>query len=94
MWVARDFTTFLFNPNETRLLTTAGPRIKPCTNIWFSISRRLAYPSVSAHQHNGADGRLRELESKICVGNHDAAVLGDLALELFNPFARQALEWT
>ena len=38
--------------------------------------------------------RLRELDSRICIGNHDAAVIGQLPLELFNPFARQALEWT
>lgn len=38
--------------------------------------------------------RLRELDSTICMGNHDAAVLGQLPLEFFNPFARHALEWT
>ena len=28
------------------------------------------------------------------LGNHDAAVLGGVDIELFNPAARQALEWT
>jgi diadenosine tetraphosphatase ApaH/serine/threonine PP2A family protein phosphatase len=28
------------------------------------------------------------------VGNHDLAALGDLDLALFNPFAREAAEWT
>jgi diadenosine tetraphosphatase ApaH/serine/threonine PP2A family protein phosphatase len=37
---------------------------------------------------------LRERGARICLGNHDAAVLGRLELNLFNPFARFAVEWT
>ncbi|MFQ5505580.1 MAG: metallophosphoesterase family protein, partial [Planctomycetota bacterium] len=38
--------------------------------------------------------KLREVEATICLGNHDAAVIGKLELEHFNPFAKQALLWT
>ncbi|MCB9880632.1 MAG: metallophosphoesterase family protein [Planctomycetes bacterium] len=38
--------------------------------------------------------RLRELDCKICLGNHDAAVVRRLPLDVFNPFAKMALEWT
>lgn len=37
---------------------------------------------------------LRERDALICLGNHDAAVLGRISLDLFNPFARYAVEWT
>ena len=37
---------------------------------------------------------LRERGAQICLGNHDAAVLGRISLDLFNPFARYAVEWT
>ena len=37
---------------------------------------------------------LRDRDAVICLGNHDAAVLGRLSLDLFNPFARFAVEWT
>jgi diadenosine tetraphosphatase ApaH/serine/threonine PP2A family protein phosphatase len=30
----------------------------------------------------------------VCIGNHDAAVVGLLSPEYFNPYARQAVEWT
>lgn len=38
--------------------------------------------------------RLRALDCKICLGNHDAATVRRLPLEVFNPFAKMALEWT
>ncbi|MEO0478167.1 MAG: metallophosphoesterase family protein [Planctomycetota bacterium] len=37
---------------------------------------------------------LRESEATICLGNHDAAVLGTLSTDYFNPYARAAVEWT
>lgn len=38
--------------------------------------------------------RLTEIEASICLGNHDAAAVGMLPLDVFNPFAKMALEWT
>ena len=38
--------------------------------------------------------RLRELGAVGVRGNHDAAVLGGLEVEWFNPDARRAVEWT
>ena len=38
--------------------------------------------------------RLRELGAVGVRGNHDAATLGALDVELFNPTARRAVEWT
>lgn len=39
--------------------------------------------------------RVQALRPKHSIlGNHDLAALGELDLELFNPFARQAAEWT
>jgi predicted phosphodiesterase len=38
--------------------------------------------------------RLAEVGAVGVRGNHDAATLGSVDLELFNPAARQALEWT
>jgi diadenosine tetraphosphatase ApaH/serine/threonine PP2A family protein phosphatase len=37
---------------------------------------------------------VRELGCTVCLGNHDAAVVGLLSTEYFNPYARQAVEWT
>lgn len=37
---------------------------------------------------------VRELNCTVCLGNHDAAVVGLLSTEFFNPYARQAVEWT
>lgn len=37
---------------------------------------------------------VRELGCKVCMGNHDAAVLGLLDTAYFNNFARAAIEWT
>ena len=37
---------------------------------------------------------LRELECTVCIGNHDAAVVGFLDTEYFNTYARAAIEWT
>jgi len=37
---------------------------------------------------------VRELNCTICLGNHDAAVVGLLSTEYFNPYACQAVEWT
>ncbi len=37
---------------------------------------------------------LQELQCTVCVGNHDAAVVGLLDPEYFNSYARQAIEWT
>src|SRR5262245_35412422 len=47
----------------------------------------------------GADPRacidcIRELGCTVCMGNHDAAVLGLLDMDYFNHFARAAIEWT
>jgi diadenosine tetraphosphatase ApaH/serine/threonine PP2A family protein phosphatase len=38
--------------------------------------------------------RVRELGCTVCLGNHDAAVLGLLDTTYFNNFARAAIEWT
>jgi len=38
--------------------------------------------------------RLLGLSCRICLGNHDAAVLGKLSIDEFNPYARMAVEWT
>lgn len=39
--------------------------------------------------------RIRELGPQLAlVGNHDLAALGQLDLEMFNPYAREAAEWT
>lgn len=38
--------------------------------------------------------RLREIGAVGVRGNHDAAALGGLGIEWFNPEARQAIEWT
>ena len=38
--------------------------------------------------------RLREIGATGVRGNHDAAVLGSLGVEWFNPAARRAVEWT
>jgi diadenosine tetraphosphatase ApaH/serine/threonine PP2A family protein phosphatase len=38
--------------------------------------------------------RVRELNCTVCLGNHDAAVVGLLSTEYFNPYACQAVEWT
>jgi diadenosine tetraphosphatase ApaH/serine/threonine PP2A family protein phosphatase len=37
---------------------------------------------------------VRELDCTVCLGNHDAAVLGMLDTAYFNNFARAAIEWT
>ena len=37
---------------------------------------------------------VRELDCTVCIGNHDAAVVGLLSTDYFNPYARQAVEWT
>lgn len=37
---------------------------------------------------------LQDLGAVVCLGNHDAAVLGTLATDYFNPYARAAVEWT
>ena len=37
---------------------------------------------------------IRDLGCTVCLGNHDAAVVGLLSTEYFNPYARQAVEWT
>jgi diadenosine tetraphosphatase ApaH/serine/threonine PP2A family protein phosphatase len=39
-------------------------------------------------------GRLREIGAVGVRGNHDAATLGELDIEWFNPDARRAIEWT
>lgn len=37
---------------------------------------------------------LREREVIVVKGNHDAACVGELDMTYFNPYARQAVEWT
>ena len=37
---------------------------------------------------------IREKNAVIVLGNHDAAVVGSMSLDWFNPFARDAAEWT
>lgn len=37
---------------------------------------------------------VRELGCTVCVGNHDAAVLGALDTDYFNNYARLAIDWT
>ena len=37
---------------------------------------------------------VRELNCTVCVGNHDAAVLGTLDTEYFNNYAKIAIDWT
>ncbi len=38
--------------------------------------------------------RVRDLEAMVCLGNHDAAVVGLIREESFNPYARAAIRWT
>jgi diadenosine tetraphosphatase ApaH/serine/threonine PP2A family protein phosphatase len=38
--------------------------------------------------------RIRALRPRIVAGNHDWAVAGTLSLDFFNPYAREAIEWT
>src|SRR5690606_5885609 len=37
---------------------------------------------------------VRELGCTVCMGNHDAAVVGYLSTDYFNQYARAAVEWT
>jgi predicted phosphodiesterase len=37
---------------------------------------------------------VRELNATVCMGNHDAAVVGMLNTDYFNAYARMAIEWT
>jgi predicted phosphodiesterase len=37
---------------------------------------------------------VQELGCTVCMGNHDAAVLGSLPVDYFNTYARIAIEWT
>ena len=37
---------------------------------------------------------LRELDTLVVKGNHDAACVGEVDLRYFNPYARAAVEWT
>ena len=37
---------------------------------------------------------LRDLRCTVCLGNHDAAVVGFIPTEYFNHYARKAIEWT
>lgn len=37
---------------------------------------------------------IRELGAVVCMGNHDAAVVGLLDTDYFNAYARMAIEWT
>lgn len=43
---------------------------------------------------NACINRLRSLDAHVLAGNHDAAACGRLTTQYFNPFARQAVEWT
>ena len=38
--------------------------------------------------------RLREVQATCILGNHDAACVGIIGTENFNPIAKQAIEWT
>lgn len=38
--------------------------------------------------------KVRELTDEAVLGNHDAAAIGQMNLAYFNPYARQAIEWT
>ena len=37
---------------------------------------------------------LRDLSATVVMGNHDQAVIGQLPIDTFNAYARQAVEWT
>ena len=37
---------------------------------------------------------IRERNAVTVLGNHDAAAVGCISLDLFNPYAREAIEWT
>jgi len=37
---------------------------------------------------------VRDLDASVCMGNHDAAVVGLLETDYFNAYARMAIEWT
>ena len=37
---------------------------------------------------------VQRLGCTVCLGNHDAAVVGLLSSDYFNPYARQAVDWT
>ncbi len=57
---------------------------------WVQVGDIVGYgPSPSA-----CIDLVRELGCTVCMGNHDAAVLGLLDVDYFNPYARMAIEWT
>ena len=43
---------------------------------------------------NGVIQRLREIKATCVLGNHDAASIGIIDTENFNPTAKQAIDWT
>lgn len=57
---------------------------------WLQVGDVVGYgPEPSA-----CIDRLKELGALVCLGNHDAAVIGKLDTSYFNDYARQAVEWT
>ena len=57
---------------------------------WVQVGDIVGYgPEPSACIH-----RVQELGCTVCLGNHDAAVVGRLDTSYFNNYARTAVEWT
>ena len=57
---------------------------------YFQVGDVVGYGPDPAHCLD----RLQGLQTSICLGNHDAATVRLLPLDVFNPFAKMALEWT
>ncbi len=76
--------------NKEALIATIEAMRDERVDHWVQVGDIVGY---------GAEPRdclaiVRELGCTVCIGNHDAAVVGLLSTDYFNPYARQAVEWT
>ena len=76
--------------NKEALTTTLEAMREEDVDHWVQVGDIVGY---------GAEPKeclaiMRELGCTVCIGNHDAAVVGLLSTDYFNPYARQAGEWT
>ena len=76
--------------NQEALTSTIEAMRGESVDLWVQVGDIVGY---------GAEPReclaiVKELGCTVCIGNHDAAVVGQLPTDYFNPYARQAVEWT